>query len=470
MSKKEKILFLIIFSLGIFLRVYKLYSNPSGIHVDEAGMFVDANMLVNYGTDRYDNAFPIYFTNFGGGQSIMYGYITAFLIKIFGCRYSLIRIPQVFFGIVFLIYSYKIGKQFMSTKKSLLLMALAAFCPYFIQASRIGLDCNLLLPFSTIALYYFIMAIKKENNYLFLISGIVYGLSLYTYALSYIIIPFLLLVTIIYLSINKRINIKQIMLLIIPIIIISIPLVLFILVNYGIINEFKFLFFGINKLPNFRNSEIGFNNIIDNILMIVSLLSHDFLKYNSTVYFGTIYYISIPILIYGLVKFIKNFKKYNLENIVLINFISTYIVLLFISNININKANPIYFSIIYIIVYGINQIKNKKIMYSFLALFIASTISFNIYYFNSDTSDKMFDKTIYKIINNNYEILKDKKIILETDTREKEIFEELGKIKYLENEENSKKGKVYIIEETMIKQENYSKKNMIKLDNYYLIY
>lgn len=470
MSKKEKIIFLIILSLGIFIRVYKLYDNPSGIHVDEAGMFVDANMISNYGTDRYGNEYPIYFTNFGGGQSIMYGYITAFLIKIFGCKYSLIRLPQVIFGSIFLIYVFKIGKQFMSTKKSLTLMALAAFCPYFVQASRIGLDCNLLLPFTTIALYYLIIATKKEKNYLFLISGIIYGISLYTYAISYVIIPTFLLVTIIYLLINKKINIKQILYLLIPIIILSIPLVLFILVNYGMINELKFLMFNIKKIPEFRESEIGFKYIINNILMIVNLLSHDYLKYNSIKYFGTIYYISVPVLIYGLIKFSKKIKKYDLENIIFINFITTYIVLLFISDININKANSIYFSVIYIIIYGTNQIKNKKIIYGFIILFIISTISFNLYYYNTDTSNEMFDKTIYKTINNNYELIKNKDIIIETNIIEKEIFEQLGKIKYLKNEEKIKKGKVYIIEETLINQEKYSKRNIQKIDNYYLIY
>lgn len=410
MSKKEKIIFLIILSLGILLRVYKLYDNPAGIHIDEAGMFVDANMLSNYGTDRYGNEYPIYFTNFGGGQSIMYGYITTLLIKIFGCKYLLIRIPQVIFGVIFLIYVYKIGKQFMNTKKSLLLMTLAAFCPYFIQASRIGLDCNLLLPFTTIALYYLIIAVKKEKNYLFLISGIIYGLALYTYALSYIIIPLFLITTIIYLFINKKINIKQILFLLIPIFIISIPLILFILVNYGILNEFLIF----KKLPEFRNSEIGFKYIIDNILMIVSLLSHDYIKYNSIKYFGTIFYISIPILIYGIIKYIKNLKKNNLENIIFINFITTYIALLFISEININKANAIFFSIIYIVIYGINNIKNKKIVISYLILFLISFISFEIYYLKNDTSNEMFENEKYEYKEN-------------IDVKEKEIFETLKK-------------------------------------------
>ena len=159
-----------------------------------------------------------------------------------------------------------------------------------------------------------------------------------------------------------------------------------------------------------------------------------------------------------------------MENIIFINFITTYIVLLFISDININKANSIYFSVIYIIIYGTNQIKNKKIIYGFIILFIISTISFNLYYYNTDTSNEMFDKTIYKTINNNYELIKNKDIIIETNIIEKEIFEQLGKIKYLKNEEKIKKGKVYIIEETLINQEKYSKRNIQKIDNYYLIY
>lgn len=188
MQKKEKITFSVILLLGIIVRIYKLYEIPNGIHIDEAGMFVDAGMLEKFGVDRNNHSFPIYLQNFGGGQSVMYAYITAILIKIFTCSYFLIRIPSLIFGILVIILSYFITKELTDKKQALFVMAMASFCPYFIQSSRIGLDCNLLLGMSLISVYTYIKALKNKKNYLFIITGILFGLFFYTYAISYIYI------------------------------------------------------------------------------------------------------------------------------------------------------------------------------------------------------------------------------------------------------------------------------------------
>ena len=87
LSKKLKlniICILLIMLLAIFLRSYKLEQIPDGINVDEAGMAYDAFCLANFRVDRALNKLPVYFVNFGGGQSVLYGYITAIFIKLFG--------------------------------------------------------------------------------------------------------------------------------------------------------------------------------------------------------------------------------------------------------------------------------------------------------------------------------------------------------------------------------------------------
>ncbi len=75
------ICFIVIFIVAVFLRVYKLENIPSGVNVDEAGMAYDAFCLSKFMVDRALNKFPVYFINFGGGQSILYGYVTAIFIK-----------------------------------------------------------------------------------------------------------------------------------------------------------------------------------------------------------------------------------------------------------------------------------------------------------------------------------------------------------------------------------------------------
>lgn len=479
-KNKYKIIFFLILLIGIFLRIYKLYEIPKGIHIDEAGMFVDANMIAKFGIDRYNHSYPIYLQNFGGGQSVMYAYLTAILIKIFSPSYLLIRIPAVIFGILLIIFSYLIGKEFLSKKRSLLLMSLISFCPYFIQASRIGLDCNLFLPFFTISFYILIKAIQKQNNKLFFTSGVMHSLCLYTYALSYLIIPIFITLSLIYVKKNRKINKKNILSFLIPFIIISLPIILFLMVNYNVIPQFKLLKSDMFKLPLFRQSEVSIRNVLDNVL-IPNILTFDYYEYNAKPFFGTIYYILIPFFIFGLIKYskkiINNIKnnKFELENLIFYMFISCYMALLPIESLNINKANAIYFSIIYITLYGIinSQILIKKII---ILLFIINVGIFSIYYYNTYQYDNFyFDDSIYKIVNNEYEKIKAKNIIVINDNIQPNIFVQLGKITKIKNKEeiiknngqNSTNSKnIYLVEEKYENSNYYSE--YIKYNNYYL--
>ena len=54
--------------IGIITRTIGLGKIPIGINVDEAGTMYDAYTIANYGTDRFGNAYPVYFINYGGGQ------------------------------------------------------------------------------------------------------------------------------------------------------------------------------------------------------------------------------------------------------------------------------------------------------------------------------------------------------------------------------------------------------------------
>ena len=387
-DKYYKKIVILLFILVIFTSIYKLMSIPNGIMVDEAGMYYDARLIARFGYDRYFNRFPVYLVNFGGGQGAMYAYLVALLIKIFGNHLILMRIPQVLFRIISFISAYYLVKNDDDKLKRLVFLSLFAIIPFFIMESRWGLDCNLLFSFMTISTSLFFNAIIKNNNRLLFISGIFWGLTLYTYALSYIIIPLFLIITFIYLLYIKKINIKKIIIVMIPIIILAIPLVLMILVNNGIINEIK-SFITIPKLPLYRGSEISILNILPSSMIIFYMLSFDEIIYNSIPSFGNVYYVSIPFFIMGLIIIIKNIKynikskKNILDYIMFIWFISVLICMLLIDKPNANRANAIFVPLIYIITIGIIKfIKNNKYMFRLIIIIYAiSYIMFLGYYF-----------------------------------------------------------------------------------------
>lgn len=399
-TKHYKLLVVILFLVTIFTSTFNLKSVPYGLHVDEAGMAYDAISISKYGVDRYLNKFPVYLINYGGGQSAMYVYLATLLIKIFGYSIEIIRMPAVLLRICIFICSFFILKDEKNKLKTLTYLYLLTIVPYFIMQSRWGLDCNLLVGFLTIAICFLIQSIRKNTNKLLLfLSGIFFGLALYTYALSYIIIPILLLFTCAYLMYIKKLKFRELILLGIPIFLLAIPLMLMLLVNNGLIEEIK----GIITIPllkAYRGAEVSISNILKNVYIIKSIFSFDknpSLVYNSIPYFGTIYYFMIPFFIIGFIVGLKKAyiavrkREFDINCIFIFWFFSVLICQLLIKEPNINKANAIFVPIIYFATVGIVNIVKKKqilILPIIVVLFIHFGLFFHYYFYQYDKEHK----------------------------------------------------------------------------------
>ena len=386
-NKHYKKIVFCLFTFVIATSLIKIADVMKAIHVDELGMYHDAKLLAKYGYDRYLKKYPVYLINYSSGQSAMYAYLVVILIKIFGESILLIRIPIIIFRILSYIAVYSILKNENDKLKKVIYLFIFATIPFFVMQTGIGLDCNLLVHFIIIAVSLLIKGILNKKNIYLLISGVFFGLSLYTYALSYLILPIFLLLTSIYLLYIKEFKIKQVLLLIIPTIIIAIPLILFVLVNQGIIDEIN-SFITIPKLLRYRSDEFGIKYIEETYKILFALLDFDDIPYNSSIYFGTIFYISIPFALYGflyelekLKESIKN-KTFRFQTIILFTFLSCFLVFLFTHDIKVNKANTMFFAMAFFIGTGIIEIfNNRKYLIKFvIGVYIVNTILFIQYY------------------------------------------------------------------------------------------
>ena len=385
-----KFIILFLFGLTIFTSLFKLDSVPYGLHVDEAGMAYDAFCLSEYGVDRYLNRFPVYLINYGGGQSALYAYFAAIFIKLFGFSTFVIRLPAVILRLCIFVCGFYIVKNEKSRFKTFTFLFLITIVPYFIMQSRFGLDCNLLVGFITISICFLIQSLKKNSNLWLIISGVFFGLSLYTYALSYIIIPILLFFICVYLLYSKKINFKKVIILGIPIFLFALPLMLMILVNNGLISEING-FITIPLLETYRGTEISLSNVFKNLYILISVLSFDNPKifgnllYNSIPYFGTIYYFTIPFFIVGIIVCFRKFyfsvkkKDFDINILFVFWFLSVLICQLLIENPNINKANAIFVPIIYFSATGIVSVI-KKFKFLCLPIFLIFLINFGLFF------------------------------------------------------------------------------------------
>lgn len=203
-----QITLLFLFCVTVFLRFYKLTVLPDVLHIDEAALGYNSWCLANYGTDRYLNVLPFYPQNFYGGQSPLYTYLVVLLIKFFGkgnLSVFLVRFPAAFASILLWITGTRSMSLIFDNKKITLAAALfLCFCPYFVMSGRYALDCNLMLCCISCSVLVLLLYLKTGKLHTLLLSGVCFGISLYSYALSYLIIPIFLVLISLYMLYHKK--------------------------------------------------------------------------------------------------------------------------------------------------------------------------------------------------------------------------------------------------------------------------
>ena len=391
--KKIWIVFIIIL---FFTVVYKFGEIPTYLGCDEAGMAYDAYCLSEYGTDRYMNQYPLYLTNFGQGQSSLCAYLAVIFIKILGPNVIAYRMPMLLVYIVSVIASYLMVSKFKNKKFALLFTFLIITCPWNIFNTRMALDCNLYLGMFMIALYFMTRA---EKTYQFFIAGIFVGLNLYTYCLAWITMPIFLAVWIVYMLYIKRINWKQIIVMGIPIAILALPLIYFLLLNYGIVKQTDIGIFSLPVLDTFRAEQISPLNIFKTGLESLKVI---FMSE------GTIYLLYVPLFIIGFILSFKNVvqsikeKKFDLTTVVVIAFVTLLIGLLFTRIPTANKANVLYFLILYFVAVAIIKICENSYLSKIIMLITICGlfINFTWNYFKVDgvSGDNWYeDRYLYSL-------------------------------------------------------------------------
>lgn len=391
------LILLLLFAIFLSSRLIRLNIIPAGIHLDELGMAYDAKCLVEYGTDRHGIRYPFYLQAYGGGQSALYAYLASICIRCFGYFIQTIRYPAVFCGALCFIASYFLIKEMTESEKWAILGPIfVMITPYFMTSERWALDCNLFLSLMTVAFYFYLKAINSEKTKYYVFAGIAFGVTLYTYVISYLVLPVFLFISILYLIYVKKFKFKKIIYLSIPLALLAFPLILMQLINMGLCPEFSFLFSDFKKLLWNRSGEISFANIPTNILHIkVLLLGGEWLTYNSLYEYGPLYLFSIPLFIYGLFisvmdtyYSIKN-KQFNVSTLIVFFLFVAYLIFIMLAGINMYKGNEIFLAFILLMIIAIKHIgeQSKLFVPVILFFFAIGFLSFSIFYFKDQNNE-----------------------------------------------------------------------------------
>ena len=393
---KKKLLIAILASLillvGSLIRTIAIEQYPIGLNQDEASIGYESYSVLNYGIDRNGFSIPVHFVSWGSGQNALYAYLIMPLILLFGNTIFSIRFMMALIGCVTLLIAYFFFKDAFDDKKGLIALLVFSIIPWHILKSRWGLESNVFpdLIFYSLALIYFGIKYKKTKYFIF--SSIILGISTYAYGTSYLFVPIFSVIMYIYLIIKKKITIKSSLLYLFITGVISLPMILFVIVNYFNLDSIKILNISIPKLVYNRFTEITsvngdfinncFNNIKETILIL--LKQNDGMILNYSPKYGILYIISFPFIILGIISAIID-KKNILLKLNNIMFVSS-IVIAFFTIPNINRVNILWLSLMIYIVAGVLfsfKYIHKYLKIGIISIYLVFFLMFTINYFGA---------------------------------------------------------------------------------------
>lgn len=306
------LMLLILFFVGSLARLLWLDEIPMGLHQDEAYSAYNSWAVMKYGIDSYGYTRPVYYTVWGSGMSVLYSYFTMPFFALFGVHTWTIRLPQAILGSLSILVMYGLGQElFRSRWMSVFFAGLLAVNPWHIQQSRVGLDCNLAVPMLLTAVYFLCRYLNGKSKSMWG-AAFFFGLTLYSYALTWILVPALLFLSFLFFWDKLKFD-RNFWLPLGLLFLMACPLLVFLAVNFDWIEEIRNSFFSIPKLPQLRTGELGLHGwqikkrFLD--LMRMLLRQHDDRWWISNETVGSYYYISTPFILLGILYHIRVFIK-----------------------------------------------------------------------------------------------------------------------------------------------------------------
>jgi 4-amino-4-deoxy-L-arabinose transferase-like glycosyltransferase len=392
--KRVSVFLLILF--GVAVRVYKFGEIPAGFNQDEAFAGYEAFSLLKYGVDSAGYHNPCYFVSWGSGMNVLESYLAIPFMKLLGPSVITLRLPQLILACFSLLVFYLLLHKIFSEKTALLGLGLLVISPWHIMLSRWGLESNLAPSFLLFGLYFFILGVS--NNRYWIASAIMYGLSLYAYSITWLVVPLTLVCFITYIIVSKRkILYRYALPSSIVLLIFALPLILFVLVNKGYMQEITTTFISIPNLSVMRDSEISISNLFSwksyiNLLNII-WYQDDGLIWNASSGYGLFYKFSLPFILLGGVRLSKHALKsmhskvFGYEVFLILGMLCSILICLIISNLNINKANSLHFYLLILLAVGIKEAfiicqKYSLISKAIIAIYAIAFLFFLSYYFD----------------------------------------------------------------------------------------
>lgn len=182
--------------LAASLRFYYLGTWPPGPYRDEAYNGLDALGVLQ---GNHALFFPA-----NNGREPAYIYLVAAAIAFLGPTTLALRLPAAVAGTLAVIPAYLLGQAWFGRVAGVLAAFLLAMTFWPVHLGRIGLRASLMGPMLALALWLGTLAYRKHRVAWWLASGLVYGLSFYTYLAARVTPLFLILLAVYLIATGRR--------------------------------------------------------------------------------------------------------------------------------------------------------------------------------------------------------------------------------------------------------------------------
>jgi len=395
----HKLFFILIFLLGISVRVWQFGAIPAGLNVDEASSAVDSYYVLHYGMDRNGVSYPIQFIMYGSGQSSLHEYLLLPFVA-FGLSTINIRLPMLLGAILTLPLFYFTARRVAGRRYALIAMFLLAISPWHIMMSRWALNDNLLPVFFLAG---FLCLLKSSrDNYWFIASCTLFAICFYAYGSSYAAVPVFLLIAVPILLRFRRLSILKTILGIGILTLLSIPILLFIRMNLLGLDAIHLGPFTIPRFPirpAYESlSALYANNplrlIAGNLLVTLNLLitQTDGLIWNAIPQYGYFYKYTFPIELIGFIMLIaRKQKDQRIEKWMVAAWIVGALFIGIQLQVNINRINLIFLPLLLCSAFPLEWLaqQSKPAFLAALCIFFVAFIFFVRDYFGAEYQNEI---------------------------------------------------------------------------------
>ena len=239
LDKQYWFLFIGLLIVGIGVRIYRFPEIPMGVHRDGTMATVDAYALAKYGTDRFGTPYPVMLWGWGHGQqSALFSYFASLFVRFLGPSRLSMRLPMLVISLAALPIVWDWTRRMWGKNAALMTLGLLCVTPWHIMQSRWSIDAHMFSHMILFSCYFLYLGIQIKP-FLYL-SMFFFGLTMYSYAISFYSIPILLVASGLYLTINRKIKWSEFFICAVIYVLVSLPIVLTMAINLFDLNTVKF--------------------------------------------------------------------------------------------------------------------------------------------------------------------------------------------------------------------------------------